>query len=435
MTDHDNPPPATADVVVVGAGMSGLVAARALHRRGVDVLVLESAGRPGGRMLAETTALGSRVDLGGQWIGAGHHRFAALAAECGATVFPMRTPKRPAMLDGDRAISQVGPTALTALAVLAVWEIAARTGAPLGRDHTVADWVRRVPGARARRLLEVVVGIATTADTDRLSMGTFLDAVRFQGGLPTMLTTAGGAQDSLVAEGAGSLIEHLAAGLAGRVRYDSRVTALRRDDTGVTVYSAAGTVRAGRVVVTVPPPVAAAIEHEPPLPGSRIRLQDDTSMGSVYKAIAVYDRPFWRERAHAELLSTDTGAAVFDTSPPDGPGHLCLLVAGPDARALDALDPAARRALLLGPPAGRLGRGVLDPRDWHEKAWHRDEHAGGGYTAFPRPGYAPGLPFPAEPLGRLHWAGTETASAHAGYIEGAIEAGERTAREVLAARG
>ena len=70
-------------VAVIGAGMAGLIAARELQRRGIDVVVLESASRPGGRMLAETTALGSRVDLGGQWIGHGHHRFEALAAELG----------------------------------------------------------------------------------------------------------------------------------------------------------------------------------------------------------------------------------------------------------------------------------------------------------------------------------------------------------------
>jgi monoamine oxidase len=51
-------------------------------------------------MLAEATALGSRVDLGGQWIGHGHHRFEALAAELGTTVFAIRTPERPAIVDG-----------------------------------------------------------------------------------------------------------------------------------------------------------------------------------------------------------------------------------------------------------------------------------------------------------------------------------------------
>ncbi|MFI6515384.1 FAD-dependent oxidoreductase [Spirillospora sp. NPDC050679] len=69
---------------------------------------------------------------------------------------------------------------------------------------------------------------------------------------------------------------------------------------------------------------------------------------------------------------------------------------------------------------------------WHEKSWHLDEHVGGGYAALPDLGSADGHPpMPSEPVGDLHWAGTETASEHAGYIEGAIESGERAAHEVI----
>src|SRR5690606_9561252 len=120
-----------------------------------------------------------------------------------------------------------------------------------------------------------------------------------------------------IVEGAGTLAERLAAELGDRVVLDSPVTALRRDASGVTVESASGTYRAARVIVTVPPPTAARIEHHPALPDTRIRLQDNTYMGSVYKAIAVYDRPFWRERAEAELMTlTEPGIAFFDTSSP-----------------------------------------------------------------------------------------------------------------------
>ncbi|WP_067823146.1 flavin monoamine oxidase family protein [Nocardia inohanensis] len=424
-------------VVVIGAGMAGLVAARELHRQGTEVLVLEAASRPGGRVLAETTALGSRVDLGGQWIGHGHHRFERLAAELGTTVFAMHTPKRPTIAEGVATVRNSGLTAAAANATLAYWEVVARLGAPRSwKQQSVRSWLRRVPNRRARRLLEVLVSISTTADLERYSMHAFLDMVRFQGGLSTMLATAGGAQERLVTEAAGTLVERLAAGLDGKIVYDSAVTALHRDDTGVTIHSASGVHRATEVIMTVPPPVAATIEHHPPLPADRIRLQDNTYMGSVYKAIAVYPDPFWREYGHAELmLLTEPGMAVFDTSPPDGPGHLCVLVAGPEARALDSLGLDTRRATILNALAEQLGPAVFEPRDWHEKAWHQDRHVGGGYSALPTIGYEEGYyPASAQPTGHIHWAGTETAHEHAGYIEGAIESGERAAREVLDAR-
>ncbi|WP_062998251.1 flavin monoamine oxidase family protein [Nocardia mikamii] len=432
----DLPEPRSVTVAVIGAGMAGLVAAREVHRQGVDVVVLESASRPGGRVMAETTVLGSRVDLGGQWIGHGHHRFEALTAELGATAFAMQTPRRPAIIDGETAVAPAGLAAMVANATLLVWDMTARLGAPRSwRKQSVQAWLRHVPNRRARRLLEVLVSVSTTADLDRFSMHAFLDTVRYQGGLTAMLSTAGGAQESIVAEGAGTLAERLAAELDGRVVLDSAVTALHRDEDGVTIRSASGTYRATEVIVTVPPPTAAGIEHRPALPAARISLQDNTYMGSVYKAIAVYDRPFWRECADAEsVLLTDPGMAVFDTSPPQGPGHLCVLIAGPEARDLDGLDDNARRAAILGPIAAHLGPGILEPRGWHEKAWHQDRHVGGGYSALPNIGHEDGyFPIGAEPVGHIHWAGTETAGEHAGYIEGAIESGERAAREVLAA--
>ncbi len=433
MTQHQ---PVT--VAVIGAGMAGLIAARELQRRGIDVVVLESAPRPGGRMLAETTTLGSRVDLGGQWIGHGHHRFEALAAELGTTVFAMRTPEPPAIVDGAATVRYASPAAVVAIASVIAWEVMCRTGIrPSRQERSVGSWLQRVPNRRARRILEVLVSVSTTADLDRFSMQAFLGMIHHEGGLATMLATAGGAQDSLLVEGAGTLAERLAAGLDGKVVYDSPVTALHRDDDGVTVHSATGVYRAARAIVTVPPPMAAGIEHRPALPTERIGLQDNTYMGSVYKAIAIYDCPFWRERGDAELISlAEPGMAVFDTSPPDGPGHLCVLIAGPEARNIDKLSDTDRRSTILRTLAAHLGTGALEPRGWHEKSWHLDPHVGGGYLALPIIGRTDGLaPVSAEPTGHIHWAGTETASEHAGYIEGAIESGVRVAVEVSAALG
>ena len=421
-------------VAVVGAGMSGLIAARALHRQGIDVLVLESADRTGGRMMAETSALGSRLDLGGQWVGHGHHRFSALAAELGTTVFPMRTPKRPTVVGDARTISAVSPSMLTAAAVLLAWEIRAKRGAPTRwNSTTVQEWLRKVPTVRARRLLEVLVEVSLTADLDRLSMDALAKIVHYQGGLSTMLSTNGGAQEGLIVEGAGTLTDKIAAELGPLVLTSSRVTSIGRDGHGVVLRTPSALIRASKVIVSVPPPVSAKIAFEPPLPAGRRRLEQDMYMGSVYKAVAVYEQPFWLATADAEFMFLDgPGFAVFDTSPPGGPGHLCVLVGGRDARELDRLDEAGRRQAVLGPLAAAVGSSaILQPASWHEKSWHLDEHAGGGYSALPSAGSTQGMfPLPSDPIDDIHWAGTETASEHAGYIEGAIESGERAAREV-----
>lgn len=425
-------------VVVVGAGLSGLVAARVLRRRGVEVVVLEAADRIGGRVLSETTALGSRLDLGGQWIGADHHRVRALAAEFGATEFPMRTGALPGLIEAGKRVPLWSPALWPAGLALVAAGVLSKTGTPKRWNRTtLASVLRAVPGRRARGLLEAVAAVSWTADLDRFSVEAMTRMIRAQGGLRTMLSTDGGAQEALLAEGMGALVDGLAAELGPRVRTGVPVTSIVRDGDGVTVRAGADDLRAAKAIVAVPPPVGARISHEPALPRPRLDLEKGSYMGIVHKAIAVYDRPFWRERANGEFLVLDgLGHAVFDTTAPGGPGHLCVLVGGPRARRLDGLDAAARRNALLRPLVPHLGSAVLEPVGWHEKAWHLDEHAGGGYTALPVPGATDGFPpLSSAPAGHLHWAGSETAREHPGYLDGAIEAGERAAREVAEALG
>ncbi|MEE3852094.1 FAD-dependent oxidoreductase [Gordonia sp. LSe1-13] len=432
-SDRETPAQLNTTVAIIGAGLSGLTAARALHRRGIDVQVLEAADRVGGRVCAETSSLGSRLDVGGQWVGHGHHRVAALAADCGATVYPMHTGRLPLIVDGPHRVRACAPSVLTAGAALIALAVLSRLGTPTRwNTSTVDTWIRRIPFHRTRDLLQVLTAISSTADSDRLSVHALASMVRYQGGLGAMLASSGGAQESLIVEGAGHLTDALAAELGERVHTGARVMSITDGETGVTVRTDTLSVVADKVIVAVPPPVASAIAIDPALPTGRLALAHNTYMGSVYKAIAVYPAPFWRERSGAELIMLGRpGAAVFDTTAPDGPGHLCILVAGPAARELDELTTAERRRLLLDPLVDHLGPEVVGPTDWHEKSWHLDEFVGGGYLALPDVGTTDGfLPMPSEPIGNIHWAGTETAGEHAGYLEGAIEAGHRAAREV-----
>ncbi|MGB3482008.1 MAG: NAD(P)/FAD-dependent oxidoreductase [Mycobacterium sp.] len=436
MAEASRPRVATT-VAVVGAGLSGLTAARELHRRGVDVIVLEAADRVGGRAMTETTTLGSRVDLGGQWIGHNHHHIMELADELGAARFRMHTKPLPVIIDGSRRIRVVSPSMLAAGLVLGGVELLSRSRVSQRLNSTtVASALQRLPGRTSRRLLDVIASVSWTADLDRLSLYAMANTIRCQGGLQTMLSTSGGAQDSLLAAGAGTLAASLAAGLGSRVQLGHRVTTIEQDGRGVLLRTTSGSdVRAEKAIVTVAPPVAGRIAFDPPLPPNRRALSRNTYMGSVYKAIAVYERPFWRDLGHSEFIVLDNpGRAVFDTTAPNGPGHLCVLVGGPEARRLDSLDAVGRRDTILRPLVRHIGPEVLEPAGWHEKSWHLDDNVGGGYLALPHPGTTEGLlPMPAAPTGDIHWAGSETADQHPGYLDGALESGKRAACEVIEA--
>lgn len=424
------------DVVVVGAGFSGLVAARALRNAGRSVRVLEAADRVGGRAYTVSSAAGTPVDLGGQWLGRGHLRMEALARDFGMSLFPSHTTGRMLVREAGRPVSLLSLSGMAAVLALLRLDLMARTGLGVRDDRTLAEWLLGVYPSRARRLVEIATSALTSTDPQRISLRAFTATLNTSGGLFKMLRFKGGGQESLLSGGAGGLASALARELGADLRLGQRVLELVRDDTGVTVRTADQVLRAGRVVIACAPPVAQAIQHRPALPEPRARAQRDSFMGTIYKLIVVYEQPFWREAGlSGELLLLDgLLSAVVDISPPDGPGHLCALVPGQAARELDALDAKQRRDLLLATLARHFGERALRPLSFHEKSWHLDPFVLGGYLAWPKPGaYAALAAAGAEPVGRLHWAGTESASRYAGYFEGAVRAGERAAAEVLAA--
>ncbi|RMZ75985.1 hypothetical protein DV738_g5175, partial [Chaetothyriales sp. CBS 135597] len=363
-------------VLVIGAGLAGLTAASELHQQGIDVLVLEAAARVGGRVETVTTGLGSRLDLGGQWIGHGHRRIAALAEQANATAYKTFTGGgAPRIVREGKDISLFSPAILLGAVILGLFDLLCKIWIPRSWNRvTVEKAIATFVPSRmdtTRRLIRLLAAVTTTAELDKYSVYAAGKSLPLAGGLMAMLGTHGGAQDTLLVEGMGSVTAMLAARLGG----PSRV----RVESGQEFTAA-------KVIVTAPPPMQKSLRFNPPLPEDRILLQQNTRMGVVYKAIAVFERPFWRDRLGGEYLILD--------------------------------DPLC---------------GVLQPVEWHEKAWQLDEFCGGGYLAFPLVGTTHGLlPMPHTPWGNIHWAGTETAEDHPGYLEGAVLSGQRAASEIIA---
>ncbi|RPA19853.1 NAD(P)/FAD-dependent oxidoreductase [Gordonia sp. OPL2] len=422
------------DVVVVGAGFSGLTAARDLSSYGLSVRVLEAAGRVGGRTMTVTSAAGSAVDLGGQWVGSSHTELRSLADRLGVARFSSYdNGKQTATIDS-RPISLLSTTG----AGLALGAARLAAVARFGRasdEQTLEDWMRSIRPSMARRAFDVLAAELTCRPAGEVSVATVADMVACSGGIREMVSVEGGAQDALLTGGAGGLAGAMAAELGDAVELNCRVIEIERDATGVRVQTAEGSIRARHVIVATAPPVAAGIRHHPALPDARESVERNTVMGSVYKAVAVYDRPFWRDTGCAAQLITLDGPirSAFDVSPPGGAGHLCVLVPADAARRLDDLDEASRRAAVLDALADHFGAGVRSPTSFHEKSWHQDEFVQGGYAAMPRVGHLEQVrSAQSRPVGRVHWAGTETADRFNGYIEGAIRAGRRAAAECIA---
>jgi monoamine oxidase len=441
-------------VVVVGAGYAGISAALDLHRRGVDVVVLEAASRIGGRVLTERTSAGHAIDLGGMWLGAGHTEFASWAADAGAATYA--TPSTGLSIARDRGserrhdAAELPPLGVVGSALLAtaMWRLDRLSrridlDAPwttVGADRldsmTVASWLRTaVPFGRARRLTDVALAEVLTADPGAVSMLSMLTSLRSSGGLGHALATDNGAQQDLFVDGADAPLRHAAAQLDGRVDVDARVTGVDHDGPGLVVHTHRRTVGCDRVIVAVPPHLAARIDYRPGLPAARDALTQRMPMGSVVKAIAQYAEPFWRLDGLSGSAIDMSGPVpvTFDISPPGGPGLLCALVGGRAADQLGRLAPLERRRVVTGQFASLFGARARRPEEYRDKVWGADVYTRGGYSGYLPPGVLTGVGDALRaPVGRIHWAGTETATEWIGYIEGAIRSGRRAATEVLA---
>lgn len=445
-----------ADVIVVGAGLSGLSAAVQLRRAGKSVVVLEASDRVGGRCKPGEIA-GRRIDQGGQWIGADHHRFRAAAAERDIELSP-QYDEGSAMLHRDGKAksyaSALPPLPKVALAEVALAQMRINSDVknlPEGAlPHlssraamldalTVEGWLRRhVRSVPARELLRVAISAVVCAPLSGVSYLHFLEVVRQGGGLERMIAVAGGAQQDVVVGGAWRLPEIVGEELAGELRLGRPVRALTQDDAGVTAHTDAGTFRARRAIVAVPPPLVAEIEFDPPLPQRRKGLLSRFVMGEVIKVHVAYKAPFWRVGGlNGSAIGMDlTVGVVFDGGAGEGAhtgaGVLVCLIDAEHATELADMAAADRRELVIGDLVAIFGEAAAEPDDYRECVWADEPWARGGYAAHLPPGalttFGRALTTPHR---RVHWAGTEVAREFAGYFEGALESGSRAAAEII----
>lgn len=440
------------NVVVIGAGIAGLVAARDLVRSGADVAVLEARDRVGGRLLNAELPGGAPIEVGGQWVGPGQDRVLALIKELGLSTYPTYTAgQHIAELGKARTlytgrIPRVNPLALADIAQTQ-WRldrIARQVAAtdPWRADRaeeldgqTFATWLRRTARTAAgRSYFRLITEAVLSTEPEDLSALCVAFYVGAGGGLDAMINTAGGAQQDRVVGGTQHIALALAEELGDRVILDAAVTDIEWKTSGVRVTAGGTTVRARRAVIAVPPPLASRIHYTPGLPGDRDQLTQRMPMGRVIKVNVVYDEPFWRRAGLSGQANSDQRplGTVFDNTPIDGsPGVLVGFLEGRHADIAARMDLDDRRAHVIDDLVGYFGPQAANPIDYIERDWAEEEFSRGGYGAFTAPGtltrFGPAL---RTPVGPLHWAGTETATKWAGYIDGAAESGHRVAREI-----
>jgi monoamine oxidase len=430
------------DAIVVGAGLSGLVAARRLVDAGRHVLVVEARERVGGRLLTGTVG-GAQVDLGGQWVTAGQDRVIALAAELGlATVDHVRAGR--ALIDEAIGIISSNTAAFSQRRAIRSIEALMNTvppGAPadapqaavldrlsLGAYLEEALWSRI-----ARERIRMHADLVFAQDPADLSLLSYLAIMRATGGFrPEGPELPGGGREHRIVGGAQGLAERLASRLPeGTIRFGSPVAGLIDGGEHVRIACAGGEYVARRAVLAIPPGLVGALAIA--LPADQRTYVDGVRAGPVVKCFAAYDRAFWREHGFSgeAFLPRGTVRAVVELA--GTPPVLLAFVVGPPAGRWAARDPADRRAEVLANLAAHFGDAAEQPLDYLEQDWAAERYSAGCVAATPPHVLVRGGRW-REPIGRIHVAGTESAVRWPGYMDGAIEAGERAAAELLAAQ-
>jgi monoamine oxidase len=432
----------TRDVVVVGAGLAGLSAARDLQGGGASVTVLEARDRVGGRVDQVRIDDGRLVQLGGEVVGNAHAAYLGLVDELGLTLVPSYvaepgeiTRQTPDSLDvgewpswfraADAAAYDDVEKELTK--VVASIDPADPLGCPdLHRlDRlSVGDWLREVgatPGVlRLKELAQL--GLAD-GSIERTSLFAYARKIAVGGGSGSYDFDEW--ENLRVAEGSATVALRMAEQLAD-VRLSTPVCSIAIGPAGAVVTASSGeTFEADALVLAVPAGPARDLSITG-VSAERLRSLRRQRHAWAAKFVAAYDAPFWRERGQNALSESE---GVLGSTWPQQDGVLSALVPPERYAAFAATDAATRTAEALEQIAAMYGPEATSPIATWTRLWGTDPWTQGYVTSW--------MPGDVEAVGPLH--GTHEPPFYvcgsdqwvAGYMEGAVRTGRAAAREAL----
>ena len=437
-------------VAVIGAGFSGMSAARKLHKAGIDVRVLEARDRTGGRIWDPILKDGRTVLLGGQWVSKKQTRMWTLGQEFGLTPFTtvrtgdmlvangsgaIRIPQQLSSNEElDAVISELETMAET-VPVDAPWK------APNALEwdaQTLHTWIINRGGPELLNKMDsAIMGYMSLPEDVSLLHALFY--TRANGGFASLFSIGDeNAHDTHVfAEGAQRITEGIYNELEARVHLNCLVYAIHQNNKGVYIQGAGFSLEAERVIVAMPPAMSARLHFKPSLPAERNFLTQRSHMSGLgAKFVLMFNNPFWREKGLCGLYFSETGAITITLDATPDHENWAVLVgfvsykgSGKD---LMNMTLTARESAIIDLLSSAYGEQIRDYVSYHEHDWAEDDFSRGCVTVFSTSTWTSYGSALREPVDRIHWAGTETATEFPGQMEGAVRAGERTADEVIA---
>ena len=279
--------------------------------------------------------------------------------------------------------------------------------------------------------------LAFCQEPHQMSLLFFLWYMACGNGFDRMISVTDGGQERKFVGGSMQLSERMAKELGDKVKLSSPVVCVEQKGSKVMVQTASGdTFTASYVIGGMPLPLLNRITFDPPLPPKKLQMIQRMPMGSVIKAMTYYDRPYWVEKGLSGQMYTERGPVLYvvDDTKPDG-SHPCLIgfILAETAIKMSKMSMEERKRALAEHYAACFHIPELrHPINYVDKNWMEEQYSGGATWQVSPPGTLTSFgPVLREPFHRMYFAGTETATSWVGYMNGAVQAGERAAREVL----